>query len=280
MKDLKIKCITAIILFIGMVTFLPSNLLAQGDVPSGDFPNTMDASGKKQGKWKKLDEKGTCIYVGQFKDDKPFGIFTYFDTDGKKMTEMNFVKGDQIAYGKMYSVTGKLQAQGKYVNQQKDSIWTFFTEDGLLLSQEKYKNGKKDGKSVTYYPGTKQMAEMKFFKQGLEDSVWTEYYEDGKKKAEGTYKLGNYNGRAVWYFEDGKINIIGNYVNGLKDGNWVYYWNNPNKSPVVYEVKGKETWKVGKMTSQEQIIKKDDFNKSIEDPNQNQNGGGEPGGGQ
>jgi hypothetical protein len=63
----------------------------------------------------------------------------------------------------------------------------------------------------------------------------------------------------------------------LKDGNWVYYWLNPDKH-FERELKGKETWKVGKMTSQEQIITKDELNKSIEqDPNQN-NGGGEPGG--
>jgi antitoxin component YwqK of YwqJK toxin-antitoxin module len=278
MKSLKIKFLSTCLFLAGFMLIMPFHLAAQNDVPTGDFPNMVDAAGKKQGKWKKMDEQGTCIYVGQFKNDKPYGIFTYFDTDGKKMTEMNFLDGGPVAYGKMYSVSGKLQAQGKYVNQQKDSVWTFYTEDGLLLSQERYKNGKKDGKSVTYYPGTKQAAEVTYFKNGLEDSVWVQYYEDGKKKGEGNYKNGNYNGRAVWYFQDGKINIIGNYVNGLKDGNWVYYWLNPDKS-MAYEIKGKETWKLGKITSGAEIIKKDDFNKQIEEQQPDPNGG-VPGGGQ
>lgn len=278
MKSLKINFLRTCIFLFGTMLILPYNLSAQNDVPAGDFPNVVDMAGKKQGKWKKTDEQGTCVYVGQFKDDKPYGIFTYFDTDGKKMTEVNFLNGGPVAYGKMYSVSGKLQAQGKYVNHEKDSTWTFYTEDGLLLSQEIYKNGKKEGKSVTYFPGTKQPAEITYYKNGLQDSAWVEYYEDGKKKGEGSYKDGNYNGRAVWYFQDGKINIIGNYVNGLKDGNWVYYWLNPDKN-MAYEVKGKETWKAGKMTSKEQLIKKEDFQKSIEET-PIQDGGGIPDGGQ
>ncbi|CAN5355833.1 hypothetical protein BH09BAC5_BH09BAC5_12750 [soil metagenome] len=278
MNILKIKTVGIVMFFFGTILILPQNLFAQNDVPSGDYPNKTDDQGKKQGNWKKLDAKGTCIYIGQFKDDVPYGTFTYFDDQGKKMTEMNFVKGETIAYCKMFSVTGKLQAQGKYINQKKDSVWTFFTEDGLFLSQEKYKNGKKEGKCETYFPGTKQLAEVKFYKNDLEDSTWIQYYADGKKKGEGAYKAGNYNGRAVWYFEDGQVNIIGNYVNGLKDGNWVYYYYDLQGK---YTVKGKETWKAGKMTSEEQIIKKDDFNKQIDNPQDpNHDNGGEMPGGQ
>ncbi len=278
MKTLKINSISLCMILLGLILALPATLAAQNDVPEGDYPNVTDASGKKQGKWKKVDELGTCIYVGQFKDDTPFGIFTYFDTNGKKMTEMNFLNGGKVNYGKMYSISGKLQAQGKYINQQKDSVWTFYTEDGLFLSEERYKNGKKEGKSVIYYPGTKQPAEIKYYKNNVEDSVWMQYYADGKKKAEGTYKMGNYEGRAVWYMQDGRVNIVGNYKNSLKDGIWEYYWQNPNNK-FAYELKGKETWKAGKMISEEKIIKKDDFNKQIEEQN-NGNGGGEIPGGQ
>ncbi|MDQ3109585.1 MAG: hypothetical protein M3R17_06785 [Bacteroidota bacterium] len=275
MKTLKIKTISLSMILLGLVLLFPASLFAQNDVPAGDFPNVTDASGKKQGKWKKVDAQGTCVYVGQFKDDKPFGIFTYFDTDGRRMTEMNFLNGGPVNYGKMYSVSGKLQAQGKYVNQLKDSTWTFYTEEGFFLSEERYKNGKKEGKSLTYYPGTKQIAEVKYYKAGVEDSIWVQYYESGTKKGEGAYKMGNYEGKAVWYFEDGRINILGNYKNSLKDGIWMYYKMEPGGK---YVLKGKETWKSGKLTSEEKIIGKEEFNQQIEQ--QNQNGGGEIPGGQ
>ena len=38
-----------------------------------------DANGKKQGYWKKKDEKtNKLVYEGLFKDDKPQGIFKYY----------------------------------------------------------------------------------------------------------------------------------------------------------------------------------------------------------
>ena len=264
MKALKINPIRRSIAMVALllISFAPISVSAQGQVPTGIYPIATDAHGLKQGAWKKLDDQGTCVYVGQFKDDKPYGVFQYFDTDGRIMTEMDFGTGGPVAYGKMYSVTGKVQAQGKYVNQLKDSLWTFYTDDGLLLSEEMYVNGKKDGKSVTYHPGTKQPAEVKSYKNGLEQGPWIQYYLDGSKEAEGTYLDGNYDGRATWYFQDGKINIIGNYQHAVKDGIWVYY----TEEGGTYAVKGKETWKLGKLISGEQVIKNEDFNKQVDDP--------------
>jgi antitoxin component YwqK of YwqJK toxin-antitoxin module len=265
MKALKINPIrhSLAIIALLLVSFAPLCMSAQSQVPDGVYPNTIDTNGFKQGAWKKLDDQGTCVYVGQFKNDKPYGTFKYFDTDGRLMTEMNFMNGGPVSYGKMYGVSGKVQAEGKYVNQLKDSLWKFYTEDGLLLSEEMYLKGKKDGKSITYHPGTKQAAEIKTFKNGLEQGAWIEYYLDGAKEAEGTYLDGNYDGKAVWYFPDGRINIIGNYQHAVKDGIWTYYGIDEKGN---YAVKGTETWKLGKLMSGEQVIKTDDFNKQVDDP--------------
>lgn len=247
------------------------SVAAFAQVPDGMYPNTTDAAGKKQGAWKKLDEKGTCIYVGQFKDDKPYGLFTYFDVEGKKMTEMNFSKDGAVAYAKMYYVNGKLQAEGKYINQKKDSIWNFYNQDGLFLSTETWLNGKKEGKVVVYHPGTKQEASVTMFKNGVEEGAYIEYYLDGQKKMTATYVAGNLEGTATWYFADGRINIIGAYQHAVKHGKWTYY--NADGS-----VKGTETWTFGKLTSQEQLIKPEDLNKTIENP-QDPNHDANPGGG-
>ena len=250
---------------------IPVVLSAQ--VPDGIYPNTIDANGKKQGAWKKLDEQGTVVYVGQFKDDKPYGLFTYFDVEGKKMTEMNFVK-DGVAYAKMYYVDGKVQAEGKYVNQQKDSVWNFYNADGMFLSTENWINGKREGKSTVYHPGTKQAASITNFKNGLEEGEYVEYYLDGQIKMKANYVAGNMEGTAIWYFADGKINIIGAYQHAVKHGKWTYY----NADGTV---KGTETWAFGKLTSQEQLIKQEDLYKTIEnpqDPNHDANPGGGGGG--
>lgn len=243
---------------------------AMAQVPDGIYPNTTDAAGKKQGAWKKLDEKGTVIYVGQFKDDKPYGMFTYFDEQGYKMTEMNFFKDGAVAYAKMYYANGKVQAEGKYIAQKKDSVWNYYNFDGYFLSTETWLNGKKEGKSIVYHPGTKQEASVTIFKNGVEEGAYIEYYLDGQKKMTATYVAGNLEGTAIWYFADGKINILGAYQHAVKHGKWTYY----NADGTV---KGTETWTFGKLTSQEQLIKPEDMNKTIDnpqDPNHNAGSGG------
>lgn len=255
-------------LFAIAMVLVPTLLAAQ--VPGGVFPNTVDASGKKQGAWKKLDEQGTVVYVGQFKDDKPYGLFTYFDTDGQKMTEMNFSKNGTVAYAKMFYVNGKLEAEGKYLNQKKDSVWNYYSMDGLFISTEKWANGKKEGKAIVYHPGTKQAASITNYKNGLPEGEYVEYYSGGQLKMKVNYVAGNMEGTATWYYEDGRINIIGAYQHAVKHGKWTYY----NADGTV---KGTETWAFGKLTSQEQLLKPEDMYKTIDnpqDPNHNANPGG------
>lgn len=275
MKPLKINLLTGILFLL----ILPFSGLAQSQVPTGTYPNTTDANGKKQGAWKKLDANGTCVYVGQFKDDKPTGLFQYFDTDGRIMTELSFVgTTGTTAYCKMYSVSGKVIANGKYVNQLKDSTWNFFTDDGLKLSIENYKNGVKEGKSTTYFPGTDTVASVVNFVAGKEEGAYAEYYRDGKKKETATYLHGNLEGTATWYFDDGNINILGAYHDSVKNGKWTYYWVNPDNGK--YELKGTETWLNGIQKSGQTVVPKDKLDQDVTDPQQGNYNGQVPNGGQ
>ena len=40
--------------------------------------NITDSNGKKQGVWKKVDEKGNTKFEGTFVDDVPTGLFTHY----------------------------------------------------------------------------------------------------------------------------------------------------------------------------------------------------------
>lgn len=257
MKSLKINTVCAILALL-ISHLAPIVMFAQ--VPAGDYANATDAKGLKQGPWKKMDENGTCIYVGQFKDDKPVGVFTYFDTDGRKMSEMDFKTGGPVVYAKMFYINGFIQAEGKYINQLKDSTWHFYTDykNGELLSEETYVKGKKEGKSTVFHPGTTKPASITFYKNGIEEGAYVEYYLDGVKKEDATFVHGLLEGKATWYCPDGKISILGNYEHSLKHGNWVYY-------DCTGKIKGKETWDKGKLTSQEQLIKPEDVKTNTQD---------------
>ncbi|MGL5889734.1 MAG: toxin-antitoxin system YwqK family antitoxin [Bacteroidia bacterium] len=253
------------LMFVLMLCVSAVSVFAQPPAADG-YPNRTDDKGRKQGPWRKTDEKGIVQYVGQFKDDKPVGKFTYYDAEGKIMRDMVFTDA-RTTYVTLYWINGKKQAQGKYIDQKKDSLWRFFDGNELVLSEENYKAGKKEGASVTYYPGTTQIFEKKAFKNDLQEGAWQEFYPNGEKKAEGTFLLGNPEGRAVWYYEGGRISIMGNYKAGLKEGVWVYYTRDGKE-------KTRQTWKDGKLQGEDILIKPEDLQKMGEEIINN--GGGEP----
>ena len=105
---------------------------------SQDAPNRKDEKGQKQGHWVKLDDKKKKIYEGDFIDDIPAGKFTYF------MIRVNLgvfgcfqIKGT-VTRTKMFDAAGNITAEGKYINQKKDSIWKYYNHEGKLISDEEY----------------------------------------------------------------------------------------------------------------------------------------------
>ncbi len=185
--------------------------------------NQKDALGNKQGYWKSYDEMGHLKYEGNFKDDIPFGEFKYYYPDGKiRAISIIFNEGKQ-SRTKLYHRNEKLMAEGNYMEQKKDSTWSYFSEyDGVLLSKENYKRGNKEGLWQKFYPN-KTVAEESTFKNDVQVGVWIQYFTNGTKKIEGFFVEGKKDGRFTYYHLNGQIETVGMYVNSLKDGNWKYF---------------------------------------------------------
>ncbi len=183
---------------------------------------TTDASGKKQGYWKKKDEKtNKLIYEGEFKDDKPVGKFKYYYANDSLQAIMNFRDNGKVAYAKLFHPTGKRMAEGKYINEIKDSIWLFYDEAGVIISKDKYVMGKKDGTCYVYLPDG-ALAEERNFKLGVEHGMFKFYFDGKKVRGQGNYVNGNLDGRVAYYFPNGTEVAAGYYKNGAKIGAWIY----------------------------------------------------------
>ena len=179
-----------------------------------------DANGKKQGYWKKKDDKNKLIFEGLFKDDKPQGIFKYYYPFDSIKAVMNFKPGN-VAYSTMFHPTGKKMATGKYINEQKDSVWTYFDDKGVLISKESYVNGKKNGKEMVFFPDG-VISEERIFKMGIQDGPFKLYFDKQSVKGEGTYLNGQMEGKNAYYFPNGIAAATGYYKNGFKNGPWIY----------------------------------------------------------
>ncbi len=213
-------------------------LIAILSIAFANAQNKTDAAGKKQGVWKKVDEKsGKVIYEGEFKDDKPIGYFKhYYPGDTARRAVTYYKEGGKIAYVKMYhQLTGKLMAEGKYISELKDSVWKFYDEAGVVISKDKYSNGKKNGPSIVYLPDG-NIAEEKNYKNDLLEGPFKQYFDGKLVKGEGKYVNGKLDGKVSYYFPNGTAAATGIYKNGCKEGVWIMKEKDG-------KIKEKEVWK-------------------------------------
>lgn len=186
--------------------------------------NQVDDMGRKQGKWKKTYNNGVLTYEGQFRNDQPFGVFTYYYENGEIKAETKFSDDGIIAYTKIYHQNGLPMADGKYINQLRDSSWNFYSDtDGKRIAQENYKKGKLNGKSILYYADSEIEAEITTYENDKREGAYFKYFPGGEIMTEGYYKDDKLNGDFRVYFENGSVEIKGRYNNGLKEGNWEYF---------------------------------------------------------
>jgi antitoxin component YwqK of YwqJK toxin-antitoxin module len=219
----------------------------------------VDEKGRKQGYWKKKDEKtGKLVYEGAFKDDQPVGKFIYYYPNDSVRANVFFRSGSTVSYARLFHPsTGKRMAEGKYIQKEiKDSVWTYYDESGVLLSREKYVLGKKEGMSYVYLPDG-SVSEEKSFRNGIEDGPLKQYFEGKKTKSQSVYKNGKLEGRAVYYYPNGVEAASGFYRNGKKNGAWIYR----NQTGAITE---KELFKNGESASPEETKKFFEKNKVSE----------------
>jgi antitoxin component YwqK of YwqJK toxin-antitoxin module len=185
--------------------------------------NQTDSKGRKQGLWKKLDAEGHLVYEGQFKDDKPVGLFKHYYSNGKLKATNNYFNNGKKAAAHIYFPGGTLQAAGVYFEQKKDSLWKFYDDQEHLLSEEIYDKGKKVGDWKVYYPSGK-LLRVEHYNSDVKVGQWLMYYENGNVQQEINYtSAGKLDGDFKIFTKEGKPSIEGKYRNDLPASNWFYY---------------------------------------------------------
>lgn len=207
---------------------------------------TIDASGKKQGYWKKKDDKtNKLIYEGQFKDDKPVGKFKYYYPNDSVRAVMLFRNDGKSSFVRLFHMSGKRMAEGNYIGKEtKDSTWTYYDESGTLISRENYLAGKKNGTSYIYLSDGK-LSEERNYKSDLQHGPFKQYFDGKNLKGQGMYVNGQMDGRVVYYYPNGTEVAAGFYKNGTKNGPWLY-------KEESGKIKEKELYKNGKLATKKE----------------------------
>jgi len=211
------------------------------NVFKGDTINRTDAKGLKQGIWKKYYSNDSLFSVGQYQNGHPYGVFkTYYKTGEPQsfltyriasMVMGSHIISSNVADMTIYYESGKRKAQGKYINQKKDSVWNYYGEEGSLSSRELYVNGVEEGVWKTYYENGTVSREVTYSK-GKRNGPYKEYFGDGKIKVEARMMDDNYEGLVTMYYPNGKIWMQGKYIKHLREGDWNVYDQSGKKTAV------------------------------------------------
>ena len=206
--------------------------------PADTLWNQTDARGQKQGFWRKYHPEGTLIYKGFFKNGKPVGKMERYYENGTRRAQMVYLEGTDITYAKIYYRTGKLAAEGKYVNMAKDSLWSYYSyySDDLMYT-ETYQTGIKHGESRKFYPGG-QIAEIMTWQHDKKHGPWKQFFEDSTTRLISVHHADQLHGKYRVYNRNHYLIMDGEYDNGKMNNTWHFYDDNGQKVHTLHYVKG------------------------------------------
>lgn len=191
--------------------------------------NQLDERGRRVGNWQGTHDDGSLRYTGQFRNDRPYGEFRHYYPSGNLQAINAYSQNGRVAHNQVFFESGKLMAEGKYVNQQKDSTWRYYSEpDGGLLSVEEYHEGKLHGEVRNYFAQTGKLAERAHYQNGLREGPWEKFFPNGQPMVQGHYTHDLLDGELTIYYPDGTVQTAGQYDMGQQSGEWKHYDENGN----------------------------------------------------
>ncbi len=196
-----------------------------GYVVKREYVNRTDQNGMKQGQWKVFWENGNLMYEGSYQNDKKSGFFKYYDEQGNFLRiekwENDILIEDaqetkQLERRVDYHANGKIKTVAYFYKGVPDGIRREYSSEGEVVKGYMFRNGILVGEGIIDDDGKKQ-------------GDWKEFYETGELRAAGKYTDSKPVGKWRYYFETGKTEITGTYTRkGQKDGEWIWYYSNGN----------------------------------------------------
>jgi uncharacterized protein len=223
---------------------------------------TYNKEGKMEGVRREYKEDGTIdksyifrngIMIGEgivTEKGERDGFWKEYYNDGQLRAEGKYNKDVKDGAWKYYYESGAVQQEGTYYKGKPEGEWHWYFADGQTLRDENYFNGLLDG-PVTEYDEAGEVVTKGQYIEGEENGDWV--YKEGDTETEGTYAAGTRNGlwkyydlpdetgkqkvlrfegrfiednpqgHHTYYWDNGNRKEEGDYVMGLKDGEWIYY---------------------------------------------------------
>ena len=184
---------------------------------------------------KEYHANGTMREMGTYRNGKKQGNFRVYDEEGKESGGLLFDNdilvgegmidslGRRVGDWKLFYPDGKLRAQGKYVVGLREGNWTYFFTNGKTEQTGAYKMDWPHGNWKWFYANG-QLHREETYRNGKEDGSSVEYDTLGVIRNEGEFTAGARNGK--WKLTVNDHTEEGQYLDGERDGLWVWYYGN------------------------------------------------------
>jgi antitoxin component YwqK of YwqJK toxin-antitoxin module len=154
----------------------------------------------------------SIAFTGNFKNNKPTGLFYYY-----------------------YS-TGELKATKIYEDGLQNGPFTYWDKSGTLDECGVRENDKLEGCHYTWW-NYNTIRSKTWYKDGKIDGEEFHYHKNGNLHFSYENKEGKSNGLYRQYYENGELDEVGGFINGYQIGTWKeYYRNGKPKSTRYYSL--------------------------------------------
>jgi antitoxin component YwqK of YwqJK toxin-antitoxin module len=208
-------------------TVLSSALFAQVLAPGINF---VDERGRKQGPWREINFEGLS-YEGQFKDDRPYGRFRYFDRFDRTATFLDYFRDGHAARVTHFRPDGTIRATGFFLERLRDSVWHQYYPDGGLQKIEHYRYGMLHGLSEVFDSDGNLFESTEWYRNLRNGRWWQRTGRGGTQTV--NYKFNLSHGIYEAHHPNGNLSIRGPYEEGLREGIWYYYHDDATLDRIV-----------------------------------------------
>jgi antitoxin component YwqK of YwqJK toxin-antitoxin module/peroxiredoxin len=132
-----------------------------------------------------------------------------------------------------YYENGRKQAEGSYDDDVQTGVWTYWFENGNKEMEGRFTDERRDGEWTSWYENGVLRAHGRF-ERGFEEGVWRFHADSGALDHEGMFELGRPALRWTYFNPDGSVREVGNYLRGVKVGDWIARDTTGNQSVISY----------------------------------------------
>jgi len=182
--------------------------------------------GEKDGRWKEYYPDGSLMAVGDYEKDLRTGPWKYYHKNGKLKQEGKYSKeGKPEGEWFWYYNDGNLLREDYYYMGLLDGEMVEYSKEGVIIARGEYIEGNENG-SWFYLIGDSRIEGS--YLEGRRDGLWKYWQLDGFGKQdvlrfEGRFIEDNPHGEHTYYWDNGNRKDEGEYVMGLKNGDWISF---------------------------------------------------------